>query len=31
MEETLPALGVSFAIPFLPKIEHSKPSKSVEI
>ena len=31
MEETLPAFGVSFVKPFLPKIGLSNPSKIVEI
>ena len=31
MEETLPAFGVNFAKPFLPKIDYSEPSKIVEI
>ena len=30
MEETLPAIGVSFAKPFLLKIGYTKPSKIVK-
>ena len=31
MEETLPAFGVTFAKPFLLKMQYSKPSKIIEI
>ena len=31
MEESLPALWVTFAKAFLPKIQYSKPSKIIEI
>ena len=31
VKETLPHLGVSFAKPFILKIEYSKPSKIIEI
>ena len=31
MEETLPAFGVSFAKPFLLKIQYAKPSKIIEM